>query len=429
LTNKSEPCEIDFLDTVPEFAGMMLKGMRIVSFCHYLQGPASTQYLADLGADVIKVEAIRGAYERHWSGAGVFVEGVSGFFLCANRNKRSIGIDLKSTQGLEVALKLVDTADVLVQNFRPGVLERLGLGYEALRQRRPGIIYASASGFGPSGPMKDKPGQDLLVQARTGLVAASGSGSTPTGAAICDQHGGALLAMGILAAYVQRLRTGKGSLVEVSLFNAAIDLQVEALTNYLSGEVDRSRYVRDSHLATWFHQAPYGVYETADARGVAISLNDPRSFADALEDEGLRAFVGSDPYGERDRYARLTAVAVKHFGFDELARRLDGKNLWWAPVQDYTDLVNDPQAQHCRIFQEVDVKGHKATLVNHPIRYDGEVPAVRHLALDVGQDTREILQELGYEPTAIETLAQSGVISGPDLTVRRTANSPDVRQD
>jgi crotonobetainyl-CoA:carnitine CoA-transferase CaiB-like acyl-CoA transferase len=398
---------------------MMLQGMRVISFCHYLQGPASTQYLADLGADVIKVESVHGAYERHWSGAGVFVNGVSGFFLCANRNKRAIALDLKSSGGLEVALKLIDTADVVVENFRPGVLERLGLGYDALKRRKSDIIYASATGFGSTGPMRDKPGQDLLVQARSGLVAASGGGNTATGAAICDQHGGALLALGVLAAYARRIKTGQGALVEVSLFNSAIDLQTEAITNYLTGQFHRSRYVRDPHLATWFHEAPYGIYETADGKRVAISLNDPKDFADALADDGLRAFIGSDPYVERDRYAQLTAAAVKGYCFDILAKRLDAGNLWWAPVQDYTDLINDPQARHCRIFQEVDIKGAKATLVNHPIRYDGRVPQVRHLALQIGQDTREILGELGYGSTAIDELASSGVISGPDLLLRR----------
>lgn len=408
---------------------MMLAGMRIVSFCHYLQGPASTQYLADLGADVIKVEAIRGAYERHWSGAGVFVNGVSGFFLCANRNKRAIALDLKSSGGLEVALKLVDTADAVVQNFRPGVLDRLGLGYEALKKRKADIIYASASGFGSSGPMKDMPGQDLLVQARSGLVAASGGGGTATGAAVCDQHGGALLAMGILAAYARRIKTGQGALVEVSLFNAAIDLQTEAITNYLTGQFDRSRYERDPHLATWFHQAPYGIYETADGKRVAISLNDLQEFADALADDGLRAFVGTDPYEERDRYAQLTAAAVKRYGFDVLAERFETHHIWWAPVKDYTDLLNDPQARHCGIFEEIDVKGGKAILVNHPVRYDGQVPKIRHLALDIGHDTREVLEEIGYGPTAIVGLAKSGAISGPNLTSDNAAYASKPRKE
>ncbi|MGF6758032.1 CaiB/BaiF CoA transferase family protein [Paraburkholderia sp. GAS42] len=393
----------------------MLEGMRIVSFCHYLQGPASTQYLADMGADVIKIEARDGAYERHWSGAGVFIEDVSAFFLCANRNKRVIALNLKSPEGIEIAMKLIDEADAVVENFRPGVLDRLGLGYDAVKARKPDIIYASASGFGGSGPMRDMPGQDLMIQARTGLVAASGGGATAVGAAICDQHGGALLAMGILGAYVKRMKTGQGTRVEGNLFNAGIDLQAEAITNYLTAEKNATVFERDAHLSTWFHQAPYGIYRTADDRAVAISLNDPTVFAEALDDDGLRALAHCNPYEERDTYARATASAVKRYNLDALAAALDAKAMWWAPVQDYSDLRDNPQAKHNRVFETVDIRSGKATLINHPLRYDGEVPAVRHLAIEIGHDTRQILEELGYEGERIQSLADAGVVSGRGL--------------
>ena len=137
----------------------MLVDMRVLSFCHYLQGPACTQYLADMGADVIKVEPPGGAFERHWSGGESYVDGVSAFLMCANRNKRSLAIDLKKPAAKDIMDRLVDWADVVVENFRPGVMERLGLGYEALRRRKPEIVYASATGLGAAGPMKDRPGR------------------------------------------------------------------------------------------------------------------------------------------------------------------------------------------------------------------------------------------------------------------------------
>jgi crotonobetainyl-CoA:carnitine CoA-transferase CaiB-like acyl-CoA transferase len=399
----------------------MLSKLRIVSFCHYLQGPAATQYLADMGADVIKVEAVGGAYERHWSGANVFVDGVSSFFLAANRNKRVIALDLKSPEGLEIALRLIDTADAVVENFRPGVLDRLGLGYEALRKRKPDLIYASASGYGLSGPMRDSPGQDLLIQARTGLVAATGGGATSVGATVCDQHGGALLALGILGAYVRRQATGEGCRVEGSLFNAGIDLQVEPITNYLTAGKDASCLQRDPHLASWYHQAPYGIYETKDGRRVAISLNDPKAFADALDDPTLHVFVGSDPMLERDPYAEATAAAVKRYNYADLAVALDAARMWWAPVHDYAALASDPQALHYGIFREVEVRGGRATLVSHPIRYDGEAPGIRHLAVEIGQHTREILQELGFAPEEIERMAKTKAVGGPDLLTEESA--------
>jgi crotonobetainyl-CoA:carnitine CoA-transferase CaiB-like acyl-CoA transferase len=156
----------------------MLIKMRVVSFCHYLQGPACTQYLADMGADVIKVEPPQGAFERHWSGGKSYVNGVSAFLLSANRNKRSLAIDLKQPKGQEIALRLIEGADAVVENFRPGVMDRLGLGYETVKARNPDIIYVSATGLGATGPASERPGQDLLMQARSGLMAVTGNHET-----------------------------------------------------------------------------------------------------------------------------------------------------------------------------------------------------------------------------------------------------------
>src|SRR5262249_47858020 len=187
---------------------------------------------------LLRVAPLDGPLDRRWSGAAVYVEGISGFYLCANRNKRSIGIDLKSDKGKEVARRLIADADVVMENFRPGVFAKLGFDQATLDTLNPNLIFASASGFGSTGPMADKPGQDLLIQARSGLIGATGSprlGPVAAGAAIVDQHGGALLAMGILGALIRRLREGRGTRVEASLLNSGIDLQGEPLVNFLAG--------------------------------------------------------------------------------------------------------------------------------------------------------------------------------------------------
>jgi crotonobetainyl-CoA:carnitine CoA-transferase CaiB-like acyl-CoA transferase len=390
--------------TTPET--LPLAGVKIVSLCHFLQGPAAVQYLADLGAEVVKVEPLTGAYERHWSGANLYADGASVFFLSANRNCRSLAVDLKSHQGKEVVEKLIAKSDVVVENYRPGVLNRLGLGYEDCKRLRPDIIYAAATGYGSSGPLVSKPGQDLLVQARCGLAAATGSSPTPVGGAVIDQHGAALLAMGVLSALVKRASTGRGTFVEVSLLNAGIDLQMEGITSFLTGEFGAERFARHPRLATWLHQAPYGSYPLTDST-IVIAMTDPSVLAEALDSDALRDLVKLDLYAQRDRYAEVLQRVLASRSFDDVAPRLDEHGVWFAKVQTYADLRADPQLRHNQVFRTVDINGEEVVLVNHPIRYDGAVPPLKRLALRPGQDTAEIMGELGYSAAAIEELTES----------------------
>jgi crotonobetainyl-CoA:carnitine CoA-transferase CaiB-like acyl-CoA transferase len=397
----------------------VLDGMRVVSFCHYLQGPAAAQYLADMGADVIKVEPPRGAYERDWSGAKTFVDGISAFYLCANRNKRSLAVDLKHPDAKPVIERLLKGADVVMENFRPGVMDRLGLGYEHLKALNPDIIYASATGFGPSGPMVARPGQDLLIQAYSGLVAVTGhldQRPTPVGHAAVDQHGAAILALGIVGAYVKKLRTGRGTRVEASLLNAGLDLQTEPLTIYLTRQLQspdgRRLMSRNENLATWFHEAPYGIYRCADA-WLALSLNDTAKLARALGSERLAALAGRDRYDDRDALAEAIAAEVAGRDLADLAAGFDREAIWYQRVHEYDDLPEDPQIRHNEVFREVPVRRGRAILVNHPNRYDGEVPPLRHLALEIGADTRVVLVELGYGVSEIEALLASGAVAEP----------------
>jgi crotonobetainyl-CoA:carnitine CoA-transferase CaiB-like acyl-CoA transferase len=397
----------------------VLDGMRVVSFCHYLQGPAAAQYLADMGADVIKIEPPRGAYERDWSGAKTYVDGISAFYLCANRNKRSLAVDLKHPDAKAVIERLLASADVVMENFRPGVMERLGFGYEQIKALKADIIYASATGFGPTGPMVARPGQDLLIQAYSGLVAVTGhldERPTPVGHAAVDQHGAALFALGIVGAYVKKLKTGQGTRVEASLLNAGLDLQTEPLTIYLTRQLQspdgRKLMRRNENLATWFHEAPYGIYRCADA-WLALSINDTGKLARALDSAELAALAGRDRYDERDRLAEIVAAAVAGRGFAELAQGFDREAIWYQRVHEYDDLPDDPQIRHNQVFREVPVKTGRAILVNHPNRYDGAVPPLRHLALEIGADSRAVLGELGYDADEIEALLASGAIHAP----------------
>lgn len=390
----------------------LLEGIRVVSFNHFLLGPVGIQILGDLGADVIAVEPTDGAFQRKWAGAETWVDGQSALFLAGARNKRSLAIDLKSAAGLEIARKLIATADVVAENFRPGVMDKLGLGYECLRQDHPSLIYAAASGYGTDGPYVDRPGQDLLIQALSGLATITGSragGPRPVGVSAADHHGAALLALGILAALARRARTGQGCRVDVNLLSAAIDLQMESFVCYLNGAKPDS-VAAPQWVAGWYYQAPYGIYATADGH-LAISLVSLKTMAEALSRPALAAIDDAEAFDRRDEIAGLVAEALATRTGAEWQEILTRHKIWHAPVNDYDAVVADPQVRHNGSFVTVDgATGAPITLVSHAVRYDGEAAPVRLPPQPLGAQTEEILVALGYSEAEIERLEAAAAI-------------------
>jgi crotonobetainyl-CoA:carnitine CoA-transferase CaiB-like acyl-CoA transferase len=376
----------------------LLRGVRVLSFTQFLLGPAGVQYLADMGADVIKIEAPGGQlYERTWSGCDLFLNGISAFFLCANRNQRSLTLDLKQPEGQAIAKRLVAEADVLVQNFRPGVAARLGLDYEELAALNPRLIYVSASGYGETSPYRDRPGQDLLIQAMSGLASISGRGDappTPTGSPIVDQHGAALLAMGVLAALFDRTRTGRGQKIEVIMLRAALDLQLEVLTYYLNG--GRMRKSATS-LASMVHPGPYGVYQTKDSYLVLSSSPLP-SLQAALQLPELDP-IAKERYNfrHREQVAQILEPVIRKRTTAEWLEYLIPRGVWAAPVLTYDELFAHPVAQSADVTEEVDhpVAGH-VRLLRFPLEFSSGRAGVRRLPPASGEHTDEILHELGY---------------------------------
>ncbi len=389
----------------------MLENMKVLSFCHVLQGPAGTQYLADMGADVIKVEPLRGDGSRRWAGAQAYPGGVSAFYLSAARNKKSVAIDLKSPEGKEIVWKLIAGTDVVLENFRSGVMERLGLSYEAMQKVNPSIIFASGTGWGRRGPMVGREGQDMLMQARSGLIRATGTDRpTAVGSAVVDQHGGALLAMGVMAAFIRKQTTGQGCRVESSLFGAALDLQNEPLAAYLSGgRPGLHHYERDQHLASWYHFAPYGVYQLKDA-WIAMPAQDPTVVADIMQNDQLKQLAEADAFAGRNEFAAAFAPILRQMTLEEVTQKFAGTGVWLSKVHDYEDVANDPQTAAMEAFREIEVNGEKATLVNHPIRYDDKVPELHTLAINIGQHTEEVLGTLGYSSRQIKDFAERGIV-------------------
>ena len=337
----------------------LLQGIRIISFNHFLLGPMGIQALADLGADVIAVEAPEGAWQRHWSSGDIWHDGQGMVHMCTNRNKRSVALDLKSPEGRTIGLKLIDGADVVAENFRPGVMDKLGFGYDALRRRKPSLIYASASGYGPDGPYAQRPGQDLLAQALFGVMAITGqqaTGPRPVGVSAVDHHGAALFAMGILAALVRRERTGKGCRVDASLMQAALDLQAESLVAWLNAANRPATVNARQHIAGWYYPAPYGVYATFDGH-LAVSLCPLPALAEVIEEPRLASFSEKDAWTRQDEIGVLIAARLKTKSTEDWSRRMEQAQIWHARVQGYADLARDPQVKHMQALVRVQGAG------------------------------------------------------------------------
>ena len=395
-----------------------LEGYRVVSFNHFLVGPAAMQTLGDLGADVIAVEPVEGAFQRKWAGEDKYIDGPSVLFLCANRNKRSLALDLKSERGAAIAQRLAFGADVVAENFRPGVMERLGLGYEAIRAENPKVIYAVASGYGPDGPYVERPGQDMLVQALSGLAAVTGDtgdagdgrdGARPVGVSAVDHHGAMILAMGILAALLNREKTGRGCRVDANLLSSAIDLQMEALTCFLNGE--RPATIRHpKHQGGFMFPAPYGIYPTRDGH-LAISLTTMGELAEALDARELAAIADTEQQSRKEEICAIVARALARHSNAEWLEILGATQVWHAPVNDYAAVEADPQVRHLGSFQTLPgATGTPITVVRHPVQHDGATPEVRIPPQRLGAQSAEILREIGCTEEEIRELAAEGVV-------------------
>ncbi|MGG0451787.1 CaiB/BaiF CoA-transferase family protein [Priestia megaterium] len=388
----------------------MLNGIKVLSFTHFLQGPSSVQMLADLGADVIKIEQTKGAYERYWSGLDAYKNDVSVFFLLANRNQKSLALDLRSEEGKEIIYKLVKEVDVIVENYRPGAMDRLGLGYEKLKEINPKIVYCSCSGYGSSGPYEKRPGQDLLIQSLSGLMTLTGKKEdppTPVGTAVVDQHGAVLAAFGVVTALFNRERTGEGCKVESSLLNAALDLQIETFAYYLNkGELwDRS----NTGLASRFHQAPYGVYQTKDGY-ITVSNTPVEKLASLLDSEELSKYTSKDQMSKRSEIDQIFSDIMKQRSTEEWVEFFTENDIWYAPVNDYETVVNDPQVKWNDMIININhPDAGEVRLINHPVRYNGKAPEQRLHQPAIGEHSKEILKQNGYSDEQIAELIEKGI--------------------
>lgn len=266
-----------------------LEGLRIADFSQLVQGPNATQMLADMGAEVLKIEPLHGEWQRNWSLGDAYIEGESVSFLTFNRGKRSIALNLKDARGKEAALRIIRSCDVLLENFRPGVMDRLGLGYKFLAESQPELIYCASSGWGQEGPYVGRPGQDLLAQAVSGILTLNGKAGdppSPVGMGIADLTASFHIVSGILAALYERNRTGMGQRIDVNLLNSAMALATQELTMYMNtGTVPERSAAGIGHPCVG---APMGVYPTKDGH-IVVAMMSLGKVAELVGIPGTRA--------------------------------------------------------------------------------------------------------------------------------------------
>lgn len=386
----------------------MLAGVRVLDLSHMMQGPWATEMLADMGADVIKVEHAQHG-ERGRESGSIRLGGHSAMYLAMNRNKRSIGVDLKSDGGRRLLWQLIETADVLVQNFRPGALNRLGFGWEAVHAANPRLIYCSGSGYGPH--ETDLPGQDLLAQARSGtmhLTGAHGSAPAPNGVFLADAHAATVLASGISAALFERTRTGRGRHLEVDLIGSMVHQMTQELVAHHNADGTPERSPAPGNP---FMEAPYGVYATTDGY-VAISICPISQLANALSAPALSAhFTDSDAVTRRAEVSSAVADLIAPLNTREALELLQAGEVWCAPVNDFDAMATDPVVGWHRRHSRVHHPGiGELTLVHHPLSVDGAQLAIRRPAPRLGEHTAEVLTELGYSAADQTELIRTGAV-------------------
>jgi len=375
-----------------------LAGLVVLDFAQFLAGPSAALRLADLGARVIKIERPgKGEAGRHLHISEVRPEGDSLLFHTINRNKESYAANLKDPGELDKVKQLVKRADVLVENFRPGVMEKLGLDYDTLSKDNPRLVYGTITGYGPDGPWKTKPGQDLLAQSVSGLAWLNGDAGqppTPMGLAQADMLAGAHLVQGILAALVRRGSTGRGARVQVSLLESALDFQFEVLTTYLNdgGQLPRRSAVHNAHA---YLGAPYGIYATRDGY-LALAMGSVAVLAELLQCPPLQPYSDrNDAFTKRDE---IKSVLVEHLATRttrEWLDRLEPADVWCSEVLDWDQLTAHEGYRVLDMEQEVHTAaGTTVRTLRCPIRIDGEVLKSGRGAPAVGQDNAVIEGEL-----------------------------------
>ncbi|WP_025052499.1 CaiB/BaiF CoA transferase family protein [Sulfitobacter noctilucae] len=395
-----------------------LAGMRVIEIAHIMAGPVCGLMLADMGADVIKVEKPTGDDSRRFTPPEIGGEAAA--YMMMNRNKRGIALNLKDPDAVEILRKMLADADVVIENYRKGTMEKLGLGYDDLAKANPRLIYCEISGFGRTGPYAERGGFDLIAQGMSGLMSITGEGAgrppVKVAAPISDINAGILAAMGISAAYANMLQTGRGQKVDTSLFEAAITQTYwQSAIAFATGQ--KPEPLGSAHPLN----APYQAFETSDGWinvGAANQSNWLR-FLDVIEAPELDA----DPRfaSNAARIQNLPALVeilnsyIRQDTTENWLARMEAAQLPAGPVNDILQMHADPQAQHREMILEVDHEtAGPVKTIGHPVKFSRTPAQVTQAAPRLGQHSRTVLAEFGYETTQIENWITSGAVVAAD---------------
>lgn len=391
----------------------ILSGYRVLDCSIAMAGPFAAMRLGDLGADVVKVEPPNGEWQRHVSAGGARGNRVNVSFLSLNRNKRSLAIDLKAPEGREVLYELVKTADVFLQNYRPGVAARLGVDYESLSKINPRLVYVSISGYGEDGPYLHWPGQDLILQGMSGAMLSAGREGeppTPAGQYLVDAVTAYTAFEGALAALLHRERTGEGQLVSVNMLDAITTLQMQELSVYtVAGKPQQRSAEPHAHV---YIRAPYGAFATSDGYMI-VSFPPLKTLGEVIgEPSFLDMDDESDAWARRDEIFAKTRERLATRTTAEWLEMMRPAGIWCGPVYGYDDLVDDPQIKHNGTFVEYDhpTEGHVKT-PGFPIRFSKTPSRVERGAPLAGEHTRAVLQEAGLTGEKIDALFGAGIVA------------------
>lgn len=373
-----------------------LHGLVVLEFSQYLSGPSAGLRLADLGARVIKIERPNeGDACRKLAIKNLWVDDSSLLFHTINRNKESFAADFKKKEDLELVKRLIEKADVMTNNFRPGVMNKFSLDHESVKKINQKMIYAEITGYGKKGPWKDKPGQDLLAQSLSGLTFTTGNGDSnpvPFGLAIADMICGTHLVQGILAALIRRQKTGKGAYIEVSLLESLLDFQFEFLTTYFaSGRMPQRSQVSNGHSLL---SAPYGIYKTANGY-IALAMMPIIKVRFALQCELLSQYSEAEVFSKRDEIKNIITHLLMEHTTEYWLEKLIKMDLWAMPVMNWDDLTKHEAYRVLGIEQNIVTgDGKKLTASRCPIRFDGHILTSKIGAPKIGEHNQVILQEL-----------------------------------